>query len=122
MDDRDCDSCVCEDGVISTSLTPARSHDRRVDEVAEQDAEILAVFGCLHQYDCEQVVARRDPERRAGSAAPEIFADAARRWREARLRPYAEAEAEAMTGPQQVVVLGDIRRQMVARHECDRAR
>src|SRR6202044_1306493 len=88
------------DQAVTPPRLPLRpSCDRRVDEVAEQDAEILAVFGRLHQYDCEQVVARRDPERRARSAAPEIFADAARRRREAGLRPHAEAEAEAMTGP-----------------------
>src|SRR5260370_11453504 len=97
------------------------SRDRSVDEVPEKYAEIFAVLRRLNHQDREQGVARRPPERCAHHAAPEEFADAARRRRLAQIGAHREAEAEAVTGPEQIVALAHAGVEMVARHEAQRA-
>src|SRR5580700_11793542 len=92
------------------------SRDRGADEGPEQYAEIFAVLRRLNHQDREQGVARRHPERRAHHAAPEKLADAARGRRLARIGAHREAEAEAVTGPQQIVVLPHAGVEVVARH------
>src|SRR5580692_9131163 len=97
------------------------SRDRGADEVPEQYAEIFAVLRRLNHQDREQGVARRHPERCAHHAAPEELANAARRRRLPGIGAHREAEAEAVTGPQQIMVLPDTGIEVVARHEGKRA-
>src|SRR5580700_9645877 len=97
------------------------SRDRGADEVPEQYAEIFAVLRRLNHQDGEQGVARRHPERCAHHAAPEELADAARRRRLAQIGAHREAEAEAVTGPEQIVALPHAGVEVVARHEGERA-
>src|SRR3984957_1083868 len=97
------------------------SRDRGADQIAEQHAEIFAVFRRLNHQDREQGVARRHPERGAHHAAPEELADAARRRRFAGIRAHREAEAEAVPGPQQIMVLPHAGIEVVAPHEGERA-
>src|ERR1700722_14098705 len=98
------------------------SRDRGADEIPEQHAEIFAVFRRLNHQNREQGVARRHPERGAHHAAPEELADAARRRRFAGIRAHREAEAEAVPGPQQIMVLPRAGVEVIARYEGERAR
>src|SRR4029077_19471172 len=78
---------------------------RSADLIAGQHAEIFAVLRRLNHEHGEQGVARRHPERCAHHAAPEELDDAARRRRFAGIGAHRKAEAEAVTGPQQIMVL-----------------
>src|SRR5579863_3455519 len=82
-----------------------RSGDRGADQVAEQFAKVGAVFRALDHDDREQRIARADPERGAHHAAPEELADAARGRRFAGIVAHRKAEAEAVAGPEQKVIL-----------------
>ncbi len=64
----------------------------------------------------------RHPERRAHHAAPEELADAARGRRSSRVGAHREAEAEAVTGPEQKCPSVDPGVEMIARHEGERSR
>src|ERR1700722_14516452 len=97
------------------------SRDRGADEVPEQYAEIFAVLRGLNHQDREQGVARRHPERCAHHAAPEELADAARCRRLAQIGAHREAEAEAVSRPQQIMASRHARVDVIARREGERA-
>src|ERR1700730_1238737 len=108
------------------AVTPSRPwviclDDRGADQIAEQHAEIFAVLRRLNHEDGEQGVARRHPERRAHHAAPEKLADAACGRRLAQIDAHGETEAEAVSGPQQIMVPPYPRIEVVARHKGERS-
>jgi hypothetical protein len=90
---------------------------RRGHQIAEQHAEIFAIFRRLNHDDGEQGVARPHPKRGAHHTAPEELADAPCRRRLAGIGAHREAETEPVTGPEQKVASFDLGVEMVARHE-----
>ena len=107
---------------MSASGERGRSEDRRVDHVAEHLPEIEIMVGRVRHHDCEQGVARRDPERRAGEAAPGKFADRAGRRRDPGFDAHREAEPVAVAGREKGAASVDLGAEMVARHVGERAR
>src|SRR5712672_2730821 len=74
---------------------------RRVDQVPQHRAEILALPGALHHEHAEQLFGGIDEEERSGHSAPEELTARSRERRHAFVGANGEAEPKAVTGRHQ---------------------
>src|SRR5439155_11244201 len=98
----------------------AESLHRSSDQVAQHDADILALARALHHEHREQILLRVDPEERSGHPAPEELAERTRERRHAVMGADREAETKSVAGRHQGRVDLDAWAEMIGRHQLQR--
>src|SRR5229473_5561417 len=93
---------------------------RRINQAAQQRAEIFALAGALRHEHGKQLFFRIDPEEGSGHPAPEELTDRARERRHALIGPHCEAKTKAVTRRHQMGLELDLGAEMVRRHQLQR--